>query len=104
MRRIANLDGKVRPDAVDILRQRSDILSALIGDASDAVVIDDDVRRRPRTIGAAMASPEPLESALRASMIMVSMMVPSVMRPERASRSRRSRSISSAVGLRRVKT
>ena len=40
---VADLDGQVGADAANVVGECGDILSALVGDASDAVVVDDDV-------------------------------------------------------------
>ena len=36
---------------MDVLCKRGDVLGALIGDPGNSVVVDDDLRRRNRTIG-----------------------------------------------------
>ena len=51
VRRVANLDGEVGADVVDVVGQGGDVLGALVGDAADAVVVDDDVGRWGGTFG-----------------------------------------------------
>jgi hypothetical protein len=51
MRRITNLDWQVGADVVDVLGEHGNVLSALVGDAGDAVVIDDDIGRGSGTVG-----------------------------------------------------
>ena len=41
---VADLDGEIGPDIEDVIGKQGDILGALIGDASDAVVVDQNQR------------------------------------------------------------
>ena len=51
VRQIANLNRKIRPDAMDVLRQGGNVLGALVSDAGDSVVVDDDLWRRRSNVG-----------------------------------------------------
>ena len=44
LRVVTDLDGQVDADATDVVRQRGDDLPALVTDAGDSVVVDDDLR------------------------------------------------------------
>jgi hypothetical protein len=41
---VADLDGQVGADVADVVGERGDVLGALVGDASDAVIVDEQTR------------------------------------------------------------
>ena len=50
VRVVTDLDGKVGADIADVIGKQSDVLGALIGDAADTVVVNDDERHRVRVV------------------------------------------------------